>query len=100
MRPSKGAKSSRRNQMDFKPPQEQAEPNAGKLERTRQLVDKSTLDVLVEGQKNLISSLSLPDENGRHVLAAAIRREAQVIVTMNLKLESAKLSTRLKFDLV
>jgi len=29
--------------------------------------------------------LSLPDENDRHVLAAAIEGEAQVIVTMNLK---------------
>jgi hypothetical protein len=33
----------------------------------------------------LIPILSLPDENDRHVLAAAIRGEAQVIVTMNLK---------------
>ncbi len=56
-----------------------------KLERTRRLMDKAALDALVEGYEDLIPSLSLPDENDRHVLAAAIRGEAQVIVTMNLK---------------
>ena len=56
-----------------------------KLERTRQLMDKATLDALVEGYEDLIPTLSLPDENDRHVLAAAIRGQAQVIVTMNLK---------------
>ena len=56
-----------------------------KLERTRQLMDKATLDALVEGYEDLIPTLSLPDANDRHVLAAAIRGEAQVIVTMNLK---------------
>jgi predicted nucleic acid-binding protein len=56
-----------------------------KLERTRQLMDKATLDALVEGYEDLIPSLSLPDENDLHVLAAAIQSEAQVIVTMNLK---------------
>lgn len=56
-----------------------------KLERTRHLMDKATLDALVEGYEDLIPGLNLPDENDRHVLAAAIRGEAQVIVTMNLK---------------
>jgi len=56
-----------------------------KLERTRHLMDKAALDALVEGYEHLIPTLSLPDENDRHVLAAAIRGEAQVIVTMNLK---------------
>lgn len=48
-------------------------------------MDKATLDSLVEGYEDLIPSLSMPDENDRHVLAAAVRGEAQVIVTMNLK---------------
>lgn len=39
----------------------------------------------VEGCENLVPSLNLPDENDRHVLAAAIRASAQVIVTENLK---------------
>jgi predicted nucleic acid-binding protein len=56
-----------------------------KLERTRQLMDKATLDAVVTDYEDLIPSLSLPDENDRHVLAAAIKGEAQIIVTMNLK---------------
>jgi predicted nucleic acid-binding protein len=56
-----------------------------KLERTRHLMDKAALDALVEGYEHLIPTLSLPDENDRHVLAAAIEGEAQVIVTMNSK---------------
>jgi hypothetical protein len=48
-------------------------------------MDKATLDALVEGYEDLIPTLSLPDENDRHVVAAAIRGQAQVIVTMNLK---------------
>jgi predicted nucleic acid-binding protein len=65
-----------------------------RLERTRQLMDKAILDVLVEGYENLILSLSLPDENDRHVLAAAIRGGAQVLVTMNLKNFSHRLKHR------
>jgi hypothetical protein len=56
-----------------------------KLERTRQLMDKAAFDALVEDYEDLIPSLSLPDENDRHVLAAAIRGGARVIVTKNLK---------------
>jgi predicted nucleic acid-binding protein len=56
-----------------------------KLERTRQLMDKATLDALVEGYENLIPSLTLPDPNDRHVLAAAIHGGAQIIVTMNMR---------------
>jgi hypothetical protein len=48
-------------------------------------MDRAALDALVVGYENLISKLTLPDENDRHVLAAAIRGKAQVIVTMNLK---------------
>ena len=48
-------------------------------------MDEATLDALVEDYEDLIPSLSLPDENDRHVLAAAIRCGAQVIVTKNLK---------------
>lgn len=56
-----------------------------KLNRTRELMDRATLDALVDGYEELIPELSLPDEDDRHVLAAAIRGGAQVIVTMNLK---------------
>ena len=56
-----------------------------KLERTRQLMDKAALDALVEGYEGLIPTLSLPDKDDRHVLAAAIHGGAHIIVTKNLK---------------
>jgi predicted nucleic acid-binding protein len=55
------------------------------LERTRELMDKNAPDALVTGYESLIPSLNLPDENDRHVLAAAIQSKASVIVTNNLK---------------
>jgi hypothetical protein len=55
-----------------------------KLERTRQLMDKAAPDALVTGYKHLIPGLLLPDEDDRHVLAAAIRCGASLIVTSNL----------------
>jgi len=55
------------------------------LERTRELMDTAVRDCLVDGYESLIPSLELPDENDRHVLAAAIVSGADVIVTYNLK---------------
>ena len=56
-----------------------------KLERTRMLMDKHATDALVTGYEDLIEGLHLPDPDDRHVLAAAIRGRADVIVTCNLK---------------
>lgn len=42
-------------------------------------------DALVENYEPLIKGLNLPDEKDRHVLAAAIKTNANVIVTNNLK---------------
>ena len=42
-------------------------------------------DCLVEDYEPLIETLDLPDADDRHVLAAAIRGGASVIVTFNLK---------------
>jgi len=56
-----------------------------KLERTRLLMDKHAVDALVTGYEDLIPGLQLPDPDDRHVLAAAIRGQADVIVTMNLR---------------
>lgn len=55
------------------------------LEKTRQLMNSATRDCLVEGYDALIDSVKLPDEDDRHVLAAAIHAQASVIVTFNLK---------------
>ena len=56
-----------------------------RLERTRILMNESVRDCLVSGYEDLIDSLVLPDPDDRHVLAAAIRAEATIIVTYNLK---------------
>lgn len=58
---------------------------ARQLDRTKQLMDANVLDCLVTGYESLIPSLSLPDEDDRHVLAAAIRCGADSIVTFNIK---------------
>jgi predicted nucleic acid-binding protein len=55
------------------------------LEKTRRLMNAATRDCLVEGYDALIESIKLPDEDDRHVLAAAIHARAGVIVTFNLK---------------
>ncbi len=55
------------------------------LWRTRDLMDEHARDCLVEDFEELIPSLTLPDPNDRHALAAAIRGRADVIVTYNLR---------------
>lgn len=42
-------------------------------------------DAMVENYHPLIETLTLPDEKDRHVLAAAIKTNANIIVTNNLK---------------
>jgi hypothetical protein len=48
-------------------------------------MDSNARDALVTGYETLIPSLRLPDDNDRHVLAAAIVGRCDVIVTANLK---------------
>ena len=55
------------------------------LKKTRILMDKAVPDALVRNYESLINGLNLPDENDRHVFAAAIKCNAQIIVTFNLK---------------
>ena len=57
---------------------------AARLERTRKLMCEAVPGSLVEGYRDLIEGLELPDPDDRHVLAAAIRAGAQVIVTENI----------------
>lgn len=56
-----------------------------RLERVRALMDAHVRDAKVTGYENLIDGLELPDPDDRHVLAAAIRCNADAIVTFNLK---------------
>lgn len=62
----------RRNHPDVEPE---------KLERLKQLINDAVPDCLVTGYESLIGGLTLADMDDRHVLAAAIKAGAQVIVT-------------------
>lgn len=55
------------------------------LDRTSNLMDQAIPDACVHDYEDLIAGLTLPDCNDRHVLAAAIRCGAGVIVTFNQK---------------
>jgi predicted nucleic acid-binding protein len=55
------------------------------LERTRRLMDAAVPGAVVEGFERHIADLALPDPDDRHVLAAAIEAQAEVIVTFNTK---------------
>ena len=60
------------------------ELNPEKLKRTRRNMDTRFPDSLIRGHEPIIPTLSLPDQNDRHVLAVAIRAKAKHIVTFNL----------------
>ena len=57
----------------------------GQLARTRALMCEAVQDCRVSRYESLIEGLVLPDPGDRHVLAAAIRCGAQVIVTNNIR---------------
>jgi predicted nucleic acid-binding protein len=56
-----------------------------KLTRTRSLMMRAVRDCMVRGYEPLIEAFDLPDPDDRHVLAAAVRAKAQLIVTFNLR---------------
>jgi hypothetical protein len=51
----------------------------------REAMVRAFPEAMIEGHEALIPALTLPDENDRHVLAAAIRAGAQHIITENLR---------------
>lgn len=55
------------------------------LQRTRQLMNENVRDCLVMDYHGLIEKFILPDPQDRHVLAAAIKSSASLIITYNLK---------------
>lgn len=59
--------------------------NQKNLDRTRRLICEAVPDCLVTGYEHLEKGLELPDPDDHHVLAAAIRANAQAIVTFNLR---------------
>ncbi|MCH2088282.1 MAG: PIN domain-containing protein [Pseudoalteromonas sp.] len=56
-----------------------------KLQRTRELMNRHVPDCVVEGYEPFIAGIELPDQDDRHVVAAAIKGQAEGIVTFNLK---------------
>jgi hypothetical protein len=64
---------------------ERTDLTAERLLRTRELMEKAVPDCLVCGYEDFIPAITLPDPGDRHVVAAAVRAKAAVIVTMNLK---------------
>ncbi len=59
-------------------------PEKEAIKRTK-VINKAFPDALVENYEPLIETLTLPDIKDRHVLAAAIKTNASLIVTNNLK---------------
>lgn len=59
--------------------------NKESLEKTHNAMNSAFPDSNITNYEELIPNLSLPDENDRHVLAAAVRANADVIITSNLK---------------
>lgn len=55
-----------------------------RIERTRAMMDAAVQDCLVTDYHEVIPTLDLPDADDRHVLAAAIKGSADIIVTFNL----------------
>ncbi len=60
------------------------EVTPAQLDRTRRLMNQAVPNCVVSGYEALTPTLRLPDANDRHVLAAAIKIQAPLIVTFNL----------------
>lgn len=68
------------------------------LYRTVGLMNRAIPDSLVNDYEPLVQGLDLPDEDDRHVLAAAIKCGASVIVTYNLKDFPAEILKRFEIE--
>lgn len=56
---------------------------AARAHRHCEAIERAFPEALVNGYEQLVPALNLPDEKDRHVLAAAVRAGADVIVTDN-----------------
>jgi predicted nucleic acid-binding protein len=58
---------------------------SAKIADTVSTMNRAFPEAVVEGYEDLVSALNLPDPDDRHVMAAALRGGATVIITENLK---------------
>ena len=58
---------------------------AEKIKETVEVMNEAFPEANIEGYETIIESLALPDPDDRHVLAAAIKGHAGIIVTNNTK---------------
>lgn len=56
-----------------------------RIDRTVVLINEHAHDAMVEDYQHFIPCVNLPDQNDRHVVAAALKSGAELIVTFNLK---------------
>lgn len=68
------------------------------LARTRHAMKMAVADCLVTDYAGLLNRLKLPDPKDNHVLAAAIKAEARMIVTANIKHFPAKYLAKYKIE--
>lgn len=59
--------------------------NPAKIQATADLMNRVVRDSLIEDYQDLIPSFTLPDPGDRHVMAAAVKARADVIITFNLR---------------
>lgn len=62
-----------------------ADLTPGQIQRTAALMNTAVPDAMITGFEPLIDSVDLPDVDDRHVVAAAVRSNSEIIVTFNLK---------------
>ncbi len=70
------------------------------LEYVRALMDENVRDAKVIGYDSLIPTIELPDPDDRHVVAAAIRCNADAIVTFNRKDFPASVLDQYAIDII
>lgn len=59
--------------------------NSDQIKQTGELMNRALPDAMVTGFEPLVASIDLPDADDRHVIAAAICSNAEIVVTFNLK---------------
>ena len=64
------------------------------LERTRALMERALPSARIEGYEQHMASVSLPDPDDRHVVAAAIEIETEIIVTFNLRFSESPVAVQ------